>query len=507
MQNFPLVKEFIFQRCAGCHGVLRKGATGRPLTTDVTLERGTNTLKAMIAYGSTAGMPPWKEDLTAREIDIMARYIQQPPPVPPELDIKQMNASWKVFIEPAHRPVRKMNRYNISNIFSVTLRDAGKIALIDGDSKKIINIVNTRYAVHISRMSASGRYIYVIGRDGKVVMIDLWMKRPDRVAEVKPCMEARSIEISKYPSWEDRYAIVGCYWPPQYVILNGEDLRPLRVESTRIMTIDNVYHPEVRVTAIVSSRQRPEFILNLKEAGKMLLVDYTDLTALKTTSVNGALHLHDGDWDVTRRYFLAAANKSSIISVLDTKTDKLVRNIVVGKLPHPGRGANIDDPEYGPLWFTGHLGDDWLAGIGTDPQQYPANAWKVKRHLKMPGSGNLFIKTHPNSSHLWADNALNPDGGIAGAIAVFDLNHLDRGYKLLDVAKDSGVSGAPRVLQPEYNRAGNEVWLSVWNPSVRQSAIVVYDDKTLAVKKVIKDPRLQTVTGKFNVYNTQHDIY
>jgi nitrite reductase (NO-forming)/hydroxylamine reductase len=27
------------------------------------------------------------------------------------------------------------------------------------------------------------------------------------------------------------------------------------------------------------------------------------------------------------------------------------------------------------------------------------------------------------------------------------------------------------------------------------------------VKKVITDPKMITPTGKFNVYNTQHDIY
>ena len=49
------------------------------------------------------------------------------------------------------RPTKKMNNYNIDNIFSVTLRDTGEVALIDGDTKKIINIVKTGYAVHISR--------------------------------------------------------------------------------------------------------------------------------------------------------------------------------------------------------------------------------------------------------------------------------------------------------------------------------------------------------------------
>jgi nitrite reductase (NO-forming)/hydroxylamine reductase len=33
------------------------------------------------------------------------------------------------------------------------------------------------------------------------------------------------------------------------------------------------------------------------------------------------------------------------------------------------------------------------------------------------------------------------------------------------------------------------------------------DDKTRKVKAVIKDPRLITPTGKFNIWNTQEDIY
>jgi nitrite reductase (NO-forming)/hydroxylamine reductase len=47
----------------------------------------------------------------------------------------------------------------------------------------------------------------------------------------------------------------------------------------------------------------------------------------------------------------------------------------------------------------------------------------------------------------------------------------------------------------------------VWNAKEQESAIVVVDDKTLQPITVIKDPRLVTPTGKFNVYNTQHDVY
>ena len=56
-------------------------------------------------------------------------------------------------------------------------------------------------------------------------------------------------------------------------------------------------------------------------------------------------------------------------------------------------------------------------------------------------------------------------------------------------------------------RQGNEVWFSVWNAKDQQSAIVIVDDKTLKLKHVIKDERLVTPTGKFNVYNTRNDVY
>ena len=42
---------------------------------------------------------------------------------------------------------------------------------------------------------------------------------------------------------------------------------------------------------------------------------------------------------------------------------------------------------------------------------------------------------------------------------------------------------------------------------VERAALVVVDDRTLKLKAVIKDPRLITPTGHFNVYNTQHDVY
>ena len=87
--EFDQAKRIFFERCAGCHGVLRKGATGKPLTPDITRQRGTEYLKTFINYGSPAGMPNWGSsgDLTAEQVDMMARYLQHEPPQPPEFGI------------------------------------------------------------------------------------------------------------------------------------------------------------------------------------------------------------------------------------------------------------------------------------------------------------------------------------------------------------------------------------------------------------------------------------
>ena len=91
---------------------------------------------------------------------------------------------------------------------------------------------------------------------------------------------------------------------------------------------------------------------------------------------------------------------------------------------------------------------------------------------------------------------------------MFNLDDLEGGYEVLPIAEWANLGEGPkRVVQPEYNKDGTEVWFSVWNGKDQRSAIVVVDDRTRTLKAVIDDPRLITPTGKFNVYNTAKDVY
>jgi nitrite reductase (NO-forming)/hydroxylamine reductase len=502
--EFETGKQIYFDRCSGCHGTLRKGATGPKIDDAAMLEKSLEKLETVIYDGTDAGMPGWGRtgEMTREETRLMAKFLQNPPPIPPEMSLADMKKTHKIHVPVAGRPAKPEHGYDVDELFGVILRDAGKGAILDGKSKELLSVVDTGYAVHIFRSSGTGRYFYTIGRDGKVSLIDLFAAKPTVVAEVRTCLDARSVEVSKYKGkkgdFVDKLAIVGCYWPPQLVILEGQTLEPLKVISTRSMTYDtNEYHPEPRVATIIASHFDTEWVVAIKETGLVWLVDYSDLDNIKMHQIETERFLHDGGWDATKRYLLIAANMRDQMVVVDTKEKKFVTKFETGVKPHPGRGANWVDPKFGPVSATTHLGEGKITVYGSDPEKHPEHAWKLLYEEETAGPG-LFLKTHPKSENVWTDTTFGKDGDSNQMLCVFKKTAFDAGANCFRAAERG------KMVHFEYNKAGDEVWVSVWD---RKGALVIYDDKTLREKARIEADWLVTPTGKWNVYNTVHDVY
>ena len=123
---------------------------------------------------------------------------------------------------------------------------------------------------------------------------------------------------------------------------------------------------------------------------------------------------------------------------------------------------------------------------------------------------------------LQHDKVANVDNGLATAVTAggqaYGTQHAQADTVAATIAADASVQGIfagtrktlgrdqLQGLLPD-NAAGDEVWFSVWNGKDQRSALVVVDDKTLKLKAVIDDSRIVTPTGKFNVHNTQYDVY
>jgi nitrite reductase (NO-forming)/hydroxylamine reductase len=390
-----------------------------------------------------------------------------------------------------------MTTRNWENYFGVILRDAGQVAILDGDTFELVTIVPTGFAVHILRASTTGRYFYAIGRDGRVTLIDLWTPTPTIDAVVQGCSDARSVESSRFAGFEDRLVIEGCYWPPQYVVFDGATLEPRGMQSVLSDAITGEHLDEVRVASIVGSRFDPLWAVSLKESGYVGLVDYSQEGFPMVARIPTVRFLHDGGLDRTGRYFLISANASNRVAVVDLRERSFVTSFTTGIGPHPGRAANWLDPTYGWVNAVAHMGQGRLAVYGADPEGSPANAWRVVRNVSLPAAGSLFIKTHPDSPWVWIDAPVSTEPNAARRICVYSKARgvIERCW----LASDHG-----QAVHFEYNRAGTQVWVSIWD---RVGELVVYDDRTLTEVRRIRGEWLVTPTGKFNVYNTAHDVY
>lgn len=501
-EAFEKSKALYFQRCAGCHGVLRKGATGKGLLPKDTRKLGQKRLEKIITLGTEGGMNNFDDIFTKEQIRDIATYIQLEPPVPPEMTLDMMKKLTKVYVKPEDYPTKPMHGRNWQNFFVVIERDIGKVAIIDGDKHEIVAHVNTGYAVHVIKATEHhklekpeypGRFWYTMGRDGKINKIDLF-QTPDKmlVAETQIAYDARDVAVSG----DGKYVIGGGYWPPHAVIVDGATMEPLKVISTRGANVDGEYVNESRVAAVYTTPNESSFLISGKELGQMWQIDYTDLDNLRIVKMETAKFLHDGFFDPTGRYFQIAANASNKMVIVDTKDWQREAMIDVGKLPHPGPGANWVDPKCGPVAGTTHLGEGKIAVWGNDPEKHPDQAWKVCYNVQSDGPG-LFIRTHPVSPYVIFDQTKHPEPEVQQSVQVLDKK-TGKIVKNIRVTEDEGKV----AVHIEFNKDGTEFWVSVWNRKNNKEPvgeIVVYDSKTLEEKKRIKG--LSTPTGKFNVYN------
>ena len=56
-EQFEATRQVYFDRCAGCHGVLRKGATGPNLTPEKMIPKGAKKLRDMLWHTFSGSIP------------------------------------------------------------------------------------------------------------------------------------------------------------------------------------------------------------------------------------------------------------------------------------------------------------------------------------------------------------------------------------------------------------------------------------------------------------------
>jgi len=485
-------QSLYFDRCAGCHGSLRQGALGPKLTPERAREIGTLNLRATLNHGRPGGMPNWGElgILSNEDVDLLANFIQMPPVRRPDLPASEIKKLWNPKIPPKQRPKSPAHKRNWKNFFAIVLRDPGQIAIVDGDTKERLSILDVGFGIELVRASASGRYLYTLLRDGRISAIDLWANPPTVTAQSRGCFDARSLEVSRTKTQTDKLLVEGCYWPPQLVVFDGATLEPKAVLDTRPKDGAEKLD-EVRVGTIVAPSDRPLWAATLMESGEVALVDYGKPGFPITDRIPAEPQLLDGGLDHTERYFISASPGKNELSVVDLAEKKAVAKVAMGKTPHPDPGASFEDPELGWVYAVPHVGEANLSLVGEDPAQHPERAWKVVRRYGEVAAGSLNVRTHAKSRWLWVDSPANRSPDLARQICAIEkkTGKLERCWK----PRDAG-----RVIDFQYDQEGTEVWVAGWD---KRGAILVYDDAAFKETTKLEGDWLVTPTRIYNVGN------
>jgi nitrite reductase (NO-forming)/hydroxylamine reductase len=458
--------------CSGCHGPHREGATGPALIPE-RLTQNDEFYFDVIKNGRPGTvMPAWsKQGLSDEEIWALVGYIRSEPSAEDvRWGMDQIRASREQLVDEATLPTRPTHEGNLDNLLLVTEREGRGIAVIDGDTNRLLGKIDASYRAHGYTFDpTSDRWAYNVGRDGWVFKIDLYTLQP--VARTKVGLDSRGIAISD----DGRYIIVGNYVPASAVILDAKTLDPVKVIKTDATDPEGqMVKSRVCITSDVSPKLvGPYFILALKEAGQMWRIDWSkpDFPVKKVEKVGHVLH--DGFLSPDNRRFYVASQADNWMGVIDVANWTLVDKISTGTTPHPGSGAAWTASDGHIYGATTHAGEGKIAvwDLADD---------KIAASVATTGPG-LFIRSNDNSPYVWADTMFAKP---ANHIYVFDKNPPFNVVKVIEEGT--------QPLHPEFTEDGKYVYVADW----QENKVRVYS--ATSFEKVAEIDGITTPTGIFN---------
>jgi len=482
------VTEIYSQHCAACHGADRFGASGPALLPESLARLRRAKAVTTIAEGRVATqMPAFSETLSAAQIDAVAAYLYAPQPKPPLWTLDDIRASRIEYADVATLPAEPVFSADPLNLFVVVETGDHHATILDGDRFEPITRFATRYALHGGpKFSSDGRFVYFMSRDGWVSKYDLWNLR--MLAEVRVGLNSRNLAASS----DDRYLAVGNTLPQTLVILDANDLRPVKV-----LPVADLQGRTSRVSAVYDAQPRKSFIVALKDIAEVWEVSYSDDAGPiydgmvhdyqfgEGVALEGKLNprrtildepLDDFFFDPSYSWLVGAARNGGAGQVVNLDVRRKIASIAVPGLPHLSSGISWQR-EGRTLLATPNLREAAVSVIDMKD-------WTLIRQIPTNGPG-FFLRSHENTDYAWVDGM---NGPTRDTLQVIDKS-------TLEVVKDITPAPGKTAAHVEFTRDGKYALVSVWDVD---GALVIYDAQTLS--EVRRLP-MNKPSGKYNVYN------
>lgn len=469
--NGQSISKFFADTCGGCHGQNRQGGTGPALIPARLTEDDTSYFELISNGKPGTVMPAWSTlGVSEEEVWGLIGYIRSEPSVESIVwDTEEIWDSLQILRDESSLPDSPTHTGNLDNLMLVTEREDRRIALIDGDTHQLIRHIDASYRAHGYVFDpTSDRWAHNLGRDGWVFKVDLYTG--ETVRKVRVGHDSRGLAISD----DGKYLIAGNYLPHSAVILDADTLEPLKVFETKGVDPDGREVPSrVAITSdIAPSLVGPYFLIALKEAGQVWLIDYSVPSFPVRKIRNVGRILHDGFLRADNKRFYLASQTDNEMVAIDVENGAVVHRIATGNTPHPGSGA---------VWEAGgrQFGATVHAGEGK------VTIWDLVTNEivgSVPTGGpGLFIRSHDHSPYVWADALF---GDPANTITVF--------RKEPPFSVVGTIAEGQMTLHPEFTADGRFVYISDW----KENMVRVYDAEELT--RVAEISGLVTPTGIFN---------
>ncbi len=478
------------EHCAECHGADRLGGIGPALLPENLDRLREASAFSVIADGRPATqMPAFADTLSADDISALVALIYTPLPAVPEWSMAEIEASRVIHTPLDALPDKPVHGADPLNLFTVVEAGDHHVTILDGDRFEPIWRFPSRFALHGgAKYSPDGRFVYLGSRDGWISKYDLYGLQP--VAEIRAGINTRNIAVSGDGKW----VMAGNFLPHTLVVLDAEDLRPVKV-----IPVEDGEGAGSRVSAVYTAEPRGSFIAALKDIPEIWEISYEENPE---PIPKGFVHNHEpgmvegyfdrGPFPVRRiilddyvddfffdqsyRNLIGAARNANNGQVVNLTVGRKIADIELDGMPHLGSGITF---EYDgkPVLATPHLRDGAVSVIDMD-------TWRTVKRIETLGPG-FFMRSHENTPYAWVDVFFGKD---RDAVHVIDK-------RTLEIVKTLRPAPGKVAGHVEFTRDGRYALLSIWE---MDGALVVYDAQSL---EEIKRIPMRKPAGKYNVYN------
>lgn len=482
------VQQLYQQHCVSCHGVNRLGGMGPALLPENLGRLRKNQAYTVIEKGRMATqMPAFEKKLTSDQIQLLAKYIYTPLTEVPDWDMAEIRNSQIIHYKTGSLGDKPVFKADMLNLFIVVELGDHHATVLDGDKFEPIHRFKTRFALHGGpKFSPDGRYVYFASRDGWISKYDIYNLKT--VAEIRAGINTRNLAVAA----DGKTVLVGNYLPHTLVLLDAQDLKPLK-----LIPVKDKQGGTSRVSAVYAAAPRNSFIAALKDIPEVweifyndkhepvyqgLVHDYRQGEGLKDNTqfpirrIPLDDYLDDFQFDQSYTHLMGAARNAKNGQVINLDIRRKVADLELTGLPHLGSGITWLY-EGRPVMATPNLKKAEISVIDM-------TTWKTIKRIKTLGPG-FFMRSHENSAYAWADVFFGPN---KEAVHVIDK-------QTLQIVKTLRPAPGKNAAHVEFDRYGKHVLLSVWD---MDGELIVYDADTLTELKRLP---MKKPSGKYNVYN------